>query len=156
MSPFGPLSMEQYMRQMVYGEKCEGFEYTYHGRMRNYDYKNIDQIRNIIYKLSIAELTRRAVIVTWEPWKDFELHDPPCMDMLKFSIKDNKLCLSVVFRSHDLLKGWVNNVYAIAHLQKYISGCLDINPGWLEIISFDGHIYKSDENLIRATVRKTK
>lgn len=147
-SPLGKQAMDYYRDQLVYGEHIkkddpnDEAEYTYYERLR--EYEGIDQIYEIIDKLHSFKLSRRAVAVTWQPWIDLESKDPPCMDLLKFSIKDNKLCLSVVFRSHDLIKGWVNNVYALVHLMVLIAMALEIEVGYLEVMSFDPHVYMSD------------
>ena len=76
------------------------------------------------------------------------------MDLLKFTIKYNKLCLSVVFRSHDLIKGWINNVYALIYLMQYVSMILDIDIGYLEVISFDPHVYMSDMDRVKTLKEK--
>lgn len=146
-SPLGKQAMDYYRDQLVYGENIEGFEYTYYERLR--EYEGIDQIYEIIDKLHSFKLSRRAVAVTWQPWIDLESKDPPCMDLLKFSIKDNKLCLSVVFRSHDLIKGWINNVYALVHLMVLIAMALEIEVGYLEVMSFDPHVYMSDVDRVK-------
>lgn len=153
-SPLGKQSMDYYRDQLVYGKHIkkdnpeDEAEYTYYQRLREYDVvldgATIDQIYTIIDKLHNFKLSRRAVAVTWQPWIDLESKDPPCLDILKFSIKYNKLCLSVVFRSHDLIKGWINNVYALIYLMQYVSMILDIDVGYLEVISFDPHVYMSD------------
>lgn len=146
-SPLGKQAMDYYRDQLVYGKHIkkdnpkDEAEYTYYQRLR--EYEGLDQIDRITDKLLDFKRSRRAVAVTWQPWVDLESKDPPCMDLLKFSIKDNKLCLSVVFRSHDLIKGWCNNVYALVHLMAELSrDWLDV--GYLEVISFDPHVYMSD------------
>ena len=53
-------------------------------------------------------------------------------------------CLSVVFRSHDLIKGWINNVYALVHLMNDTCIAFGTYVGYLEVMSFDPHVYMSD------------
>jgi len=147
-SPLGKQAMDYYRDQLVYGKHIkkddpnDEAEYTYYQRLR--EYEDVDQIKEIIDKLLDFKRSRRAVAVTWQPWIDLESRDPPCLDWLKFTIKDNQLCLSVVFRSHDLIKGWVANVYAIVHLMVFIAMALEIEVGYLEVMSFDPHVYMSD------------
>lgn len=162
-SPLGKHAMDYYRDQLVYGAHIkkenpeDEAEYTYYQRLREYDVPasevagymlEIDQIKEIISKLKEFELSRRAVAVTWQPWVDLESKDPPCLDLIKFTIKENKLCLSVGFRSHDLIKGWVANVYALVHLMIELSrDWLDV--GYLEVISFDPHVYMSDIDRVK-------
>ncbi len=159
MSPLGPLAMEQYKRDFVDGVPDDDprpmdFEYTYHGRLFEYDfpecYDKVNQIQNIIDKLRRNQFTRRAVAVLWQPWIDIYSEDPPCLDMVKFGISRDcrRLNMSCVFRSHDLIGGWVNNVYALAYLLKHVAENIGRDVGYLEVISFDGHAYMTDQDKI--------
>lgn len=170
-SPLGKHAMDYYRDQLVYGKHIkkddpnDEAKYTYYQRLREYDVPNsdeeftdeyeelkiqyTDQIDCIIHKLIHFRLSRRAVAVTWQPWVDLESKDPPCLDLIKFTIKENKLCLSVVFRSHDLIKGWINNIYALVHLMVFIAMALEIEIGYLEVISFDPHVYMSDVDRVK-------
>lgn len=149
----GLQSFEYYREQLVEGKHTKGFVYTYHGRLN--DYFGFNQIEKIVNKLKESPTTRRAVAVTWQPEFDLDSEDPPCMDLLKFSVKHGKLCLSVVFRSHDILKAWGKNVYALAYLMDDIALALDLSIGYLEVISMDPHIYaKADIDLLNKTIYK--
>ena len=165
LSPLGKQAMDYYRDQLVCGEHIkkenpeDEAEYTYYGRLREYKTAvfsecycseiETDQILEILEKLNEFKNTRRAVAVTWQPWIDLESNDPPCMDFLKFTIKDNKLNLTVVFRSHDLIKGWVNNVYALIHLMEDMTRYLNVGVGYLEVISCDPHVYINDTKQIQ-------
>jgi thymidylate synthase len=163
----GKQSFNSYYEQLVLGlhikkdDPDDEATYTYHGRLFEYgvgtdlDSYNVNQIRYIIEKLTESKNSRRAVAVTWQPGKDLFSHDPPCMDFLKFSIKKDRLCLTVVFRSHDVLKAWPQNVYAISRLQEYVTNKIGVGIGWLEIISLDPHVYiKGDATLAKETYHK--
>jgi thymidylate synthase len=169
----GENSFNYYKEQLVEGKHIkkdnpdDEAEYTYYERLFDYGqcciYPDhpicgggwVDQIGEIINKLKQSPTSRRAVAVTWQPWVDITSHDPPCMNFLKFSIKDNKACLTVVFRSHDILKAWPQNVYGISYLLKYVADQLGIEVGYLEVISCDPHVYiGSDIDLARQTVNK--
>ena len=153
-------SFNYYKEQLVEGKHIkkdnpdDEAEYTYYGRICEYEVDNdsINQIESIIDKLEQSPNSRRGVVVTWQPWVDINSRDPPCMDFLKFSIKDNKVCLTVVFRSHDILKAWPQNVYGISYLLKYVADQLGIEVGYLEVISCDPHIYiGADVDLVKNT-----
>jgi thymidylate synthase len=59
----------------------------------------------------------------------------------------------VVFRSHDIFKAWAKNTYALSYLMKFVADKLDIEVGYLEIISFDPHIYIAyDIDLLNRTL----
>jgi len=161
----GPQGVEYYCEQLCEGKHIkkdnpeDEAEYTYYGRLCDYDfpecYDHVNQIKNIVDKLKKSPNSRRAVAVTWQPWVDINSSDPPCMDLLKFSIRDGKLNLRVVFRSHDLLKGWPGNVCALSRMMSNIAFELNVSVGYLEVVSFDGHIYgKGDIDLFKSTLNK--
>lgn len=167
LSPLGPLAMEQYKNDFVNGidendERPMDFSYTYHERLFDYDfpecYDHINQINNIEEKIIKNPLSRRAVAVTWKPWEDIDSHDPPCLCMMKISVSAYTLAvnMSVVFRSHDILGGYPNNVYALSHLLKRIADETGRGVGYLEVVSFDPHIYMSDGDKIEALRKKLK
>jgi thymidylate synthase len=156
MSPLGPLAMEQYRKDFVKGvspddPRLMDFEYTYHERLFDYTVPESDiyvnQIGNIIHKIVHNPFTRRAVACLWQPWCDIDSPEPPCLNMVKFNVSRDgtRLNLSCVFRSHDLIGGWTNNVYALAHLLKLVAEQIGRDVGYLEVISFDGHAYKKDQ-----------
>lgn len=152
----GPRSFQFYIEQLVHGFHRAGFSYTYYGRLREYAFESteeIDQISCLLMKLRDSPATRRAVATTWQPWTDLKIDDPPCMDLLKLNIRGGKLNLRVLFRSHDILKAWPQNITALAHLQKYIAEMLLVSIGYLEVTSYDPHIYyKADQNLVKSTM----
>lgn len=150
MSPLGPLAMEQYRKDFVDGVSPDDprpmdFAYTYHERLFEYG-SLVNQIQDIIIKLKHYPFTRRAVAVLWKPWDDIDSSDPPCLDMIKFNISrdGSKVNMSCVFRSHDLIGGWIPNVYALTHLLKLVADSVNRDIGYLEVISLDGHAYMSD------------
>lgn len=154
LSPFGRQSMEYYREQLVDGKHIkkdnpdDEAEYTYYQRLNWYDTPveilKINQINALKDRIQRDINTRRAVATTWMPWVDIVSKDPPCMDMLKFNVYNGKLNLMVVFRSHDLIGGWINNVYALVYLLNDITESLKLQVGFLEVTSYDGHFYKND------------
>ncbi len=146
MSPLGPLAMDAYKDQLVFGRNTDGFVYSYYQRLRKYTIPDdiIDQIEEITHKLKTNQFTRRAIAITWQPWTDLYSEEPPCMILQKYNIgNDNKVNLRVVFRSHDMM-AWPANVYGLAHQLSGIAEALNRDIGYLEIVSMDLHSYLTD------------
>lgn len=96
------------------------WEYTYHGRLKNYgtwkvlvdgesqetgSFK-IDQIQIVIDKLSRQPFTRQAQMITWMPNIDNDCYDPPCLQSLWYRILEDEdgiywLNCNIRFRSND-------------------------------------------------------
>ena len=96
------------------------WEYTYHGRLEKYGiwkeiidgssvekgHFKINQIENVIEKLSEQPFTRQAQMITWMPNVDTSCYDPPCLQSLWYRILEDEegvywLNCNVRFRSND-------------------------------------------------------
>jgi thymidylate synthase len=151
----GPGAVRDYISQFNDGVNTKGFEYTYYERLTQYGLPeyNESQIENIVEKLKDSRDTRRAVAILWQPWSDSRLSDPPCLNWIQAVIRKGNLNLKVLFRSHDILKGWPSNILAIAEMQRRMAEELEVDVGYLEVISSIPHIYiKSDADLVKKTM----
>lgn len=144
---FGIQAMTQYADDLLYGGEVKDpdkpFVYTYHDRLFAYLSKAgiIDQIANIICKLKEDPTSRRCEAVTWYPESDLNAGAPPCLQRMQFMIRCGKLNLSVDFRSNDCLSAINQNMYAFAHLQKYVAQELGIPVGMYTHYITSPHLY---------------
>ena len=67
----------------------------------------------------------------------------PCLVFLQAIVQDDKLNLTVFFRSHDMAQGWPENAYCCAAIQKEIADSIERESGILTIISGSAHIYNN-------------
>ena len=96
------------------------WEYTYHGRLAAYgawrEKRNgrseivgpfkIDQVEQVIAKLTAQPFTRQAQMITWMPNVDLDCYDPPCLQSLWYRLLEDEegvrwLNCNVRFRSND-------------------------------------------------------
>lgn len=96
------------------------WEYTYHGRLQAWGSWRelregssvevgpcrIDQIEQVIDKLTSQPFTRQAQMITWMPNLDADCYDPPCLQSLWYRIVEDDegvgwLNCNVRFRSND-------------------------------------------------------
>ena len=134
------------------GEKLDDFAYTYHERIFK---KWGDQVERAITALKKNPNTRRALISLWNPETDLENSSAPCLDFIWLAIRNNKLELHPVYRSHHLatvtedgkiMQGegaFVPNLYALGTLQDFVAKKLGIEKGPLVLTDFSGHLYVS-------------
>lgn len=147
--------IEKYVNEFMEGkgEGLDEFAYTYHERI----FKRWgDQPKKITEALKKNPNTRRALINLWDPLTDIESSSPPCLDFIWLVVRNDKLELHVVYRSHHLatvtkdgklMEGegaFVPNLYALATLQDKISKELKIKRGPLVLTDFSGHLYVSE------------
>lgn len=120
-------------------EKDTRWEYTYHGRLKNYGvWKDlvdgesaevgpfrVDQITSVINKLSEQPFTRQAQMITWMPNLDNECYDPPCLQSLWYRILEDEegiywLNCNIRFRSNDAWGASFMNMFGFIQFSKEI------------------------------------
>lgn len=148
---FSREQLENYYPQILSGEKPAGVSYTYGERLRNYG-QHHDQIARLKERLHETIYTRRAVAVTWDVARDSVSDNPPCLVEITAAVQQDKLCLSVVFRSHDIFNAWPQNTFALRRLQKELAHDIDLELGPLTIISHSAHIYEGRWKLAKDLV----
>ncbi len=120
-------------------EKDTRWEYTYHGRLKNYGvWKEvvngesaevgpfkIDQIESVIEKLSKQPFTRQAQMITWMPNIDTVCYDPPCLQSLWYRILEDEdgvywLNCNIRFRSNDAWGASFMNMFGFVQFNKEV------------------------------------
>lgn len=133
--------------------KCmdeDGFvtsNYGYHWAQNN-------QIDYVVNELKSNPNSRRAAISIYNAKDRYNWeNDTPCTYAIQFYIVENKLNMSVMMRSNDLVFGFCNDQYCFSKLQQIISKKLQIEIGTYYHFVNNLHIYsrhfklKSNENL---------
>ena len=112
----------------------------------------LNQLEDVITKLSRDPETRRAVITLWNPKLDHAdqmSRDFPCNVALSFKLRNNTLHLSIFNRSNDLYRGLVpTNFSQFSTLLEYVATRLDVEIGTQVHFSNSLHIY-FDEHAIK-------
>jgi len=159
--PAGIEELESYRQEVVAGihdhwvDPAAGkWEYTYHERMCAYTAPGIDQpvdqLEQVVDALARTPHTRRAQTITWKPWQDAGIADPPCLQRMWFRVFGDELVLNVHIRSNDAFKAAFMNMYAFTELQKVVADRVSerlgraIRPGQYNHICDSFHIYGSD------------
>lgn len=144
--------LEEYAKQLISGENVQDFEYTYGQRLRNWNEK-VDQIEYAIEKLKENPTSRRAIAVTWIPHVDTKVDEVPCMMLDDFKIRDGKVHLTTLFRSHDFGGAYPANLYGLSKLLEYVAERIGVAPGMITTISISAHIYDHDWELVENIVK---
>jgi len=112
-------------------DKTTSFSYTYGGRLR--DFEGVDQLSVLIDRLTASKSSRRAVVSFYNPVKDGDSDEIPCMNHLQMRLVNRDgfdyLDCYVVFRSHDILSAWFFNVYGIIAIMEKVRSKLPSSPG---------------------------
>jgi len=139
--PGGLEDLEEYRQEVIDGIKDQWvrdpnnpadqrWEYTYHERFAKYSVPGldhaVDQFEAMVQNLAKSPITRRAQMISWKPWDDDKVADPPCWQSLWGRIlRDEKgaahLNLNMRFRSRDAYKAAFMNDFAFILLGKRLA-----------------------------------
>ncbi len=126
-------------QQRMLEPKLSEQTYTYGNRMRGYFYHNgnvVDSLAIVIQRLTADIESRHAYISLWDNNRDLpEGHGCPCFVSLFFRHFEDKLTLTATFRTHNAMDAWLENVYGLIAIQRYVADHLAIPPGAMTVFS---------------------
>ena len=128
---------------------------TFHGAYgrRLLDWYGHNQIQLAYDKLKGDKDTRQAVLLIFDPAKDYrKTKDVPCNNYLKFTIRENKLDLTVYIRSQDMILGMPYDIYHWTMFQRLMADFLNLDLGTYYHIMDSAHIYDHDFELSKKIV----
>lgn len=120
----------------------DGFIYTYSERLQNYQGRN--QLIDIVNRLKQDMGSNRAVAVTFNPFLDNERDDIPCLQLIQALVRNDKLILSVYFRSNDLYGAFPSNMMFLIYLGMKIANELDVKFDYIDYHCSSLHVYETD------------
>ena len=105
-----------------------------------------DQIGHIIHRLRTYPNDRRCVLTMWDPKTDLtrgnNSKDLPCNTHIYFSIRNNKLNMTVCNRSNDMIWGALGaNAVHMSYLLEYIAWKVDVEVGTYTQFTNNLHAY---------------
>ena len=120
----------------------DSFIYTYPERLQNYLGRN--QLIDIVSRLKHDIGSNRAVAVTFNPFIDNERADIPCLQLIQALVRNDKLILSVYFRSNDLYGAFPSNMMFLTYLGMKIANELDVKFDYIDDHCSSLDVYETD------------
>ena len=120
----------------------DGFIYTYSERLQNYQGRN--QLIDIVNRLKQDKGSNRAVAVTFNPFLDNERDDIPCLQLIQALVRNDKLILSVYFRSNDLYGAFPSNMMFLTYIGMKIANELKVKFDYIDYHCSSLHVYETD------------
>ena len=116
----------------------------------------IDQVRDIIDVLKRDKYSKACVAMTWHPADELmrKHKSSPCLVLIQALVQDEKLNLTVFFRSHDMTQGWPENSYGCAAIQAEIAQAIGLPSGLLIVISGSAQIYNNYFKQVKEMLKK--
>jgi len=108
-----------------------------------YQWQRNDQLSYVIKELMKDPNSRRACLTIYDAKESAIFkNDTPCTLNICFNIVDDKLNMTVMMRSNDLVYGFCNDQFCFSMLQNYIAEYLNIPVGNYYHSVIDMHIYE--------------
>jgi thymidylate synthase (methanogen type) len=149
------------IKKLVGSKEYKDFEFK-QGKWldKNVSYKKnyceINQIQDVIDVLKRDPYSKACIAMTWHPADELmrKHKSSPCLVLIQALVQEEKLNLTVFFRSHDMTQGWPENAYGCAAIQAEIAKAVGIEPGLLIIISGSAQIYNNYYSQVEETLKK--
>lgn len=138
----------------IYGFQWRHFGAEYIDYTTDYNGKGVDQLKNVIDTLKTNPYDRRMIINSWNPSELFKMALPPCIYSFQFTYLNNKLNLTVLQRSADLILGVPTDVMSFALLLHLVANTVNMKPGKLCLNMADCHIYENHIESIKANLNR--
>ncbi len=153
-------SLEE-IKKLVNSSEYKDFEFK-QGKWldKNVSYKKnyceINQIQDVIDVLKRDAYSKACVVMTWHPADELmrKHKSSPCLVFIQALVQEEKLNLTVFFRSHDMTQGWPENAYGCAAIQAEIAKAINMEPGLLIIISGSAQIYNNYYQQVEEVLKK--
>lgn len=118
---------------------------VYWKQWRNFNWENIDQLKNAVELIKNNPENRRIIVSAWNPSEIEEMLLPPCHCFFQFNVdtKNKKLNLQLYQRSADMFLWVPFNIASYSALLLLISKITWLKPGVFTHTLWDAHIYKN-------------
>ena len=133
----------------IYGNRWKFFGADYIDCDTNYNGKGFDQIKYIIDTFNKNPYDRRLLVNAWDPTVLNQMALPPCVYGFQLNYMDERLHMTVLQRSCDLILGVPSDIAGYALLLHLFAQTLKIEPGTITFNLCNCHIYDNHFNIIK-------
>jgi len=118
---------------------------VYWKQWRNFNWEQVDQIKNAITQIKINPTNRRIIVSAWNPAQIDEMLLPPCHAFFQFNVDttNNKLNVQLYQRSADMFLGVPFNIASYSTLLILIAEITGLKPWTFTHTLWDAHIYNN-------------
>lgn len=114
-----------------------------------------NQLAKVIERMGTEPDDVDKIIMLWDP----EVHGVadsgrPCLMKISFFARQGELHTEATFRSHDIPKGWIFNLYGVWRLADYVATLTGLEVGTITADSESAHAYQADLNWVSEVFSK--
>ena len=142
----------------LWHDKNQTFSFGESYAKRLSDYEGINQIQQTIALLTLNPYSRSATVILNNPCRDdpLKIASPPCVSLLQFLLRNQKLEMLVYLRSSDVGKKFCIDILFLSRIQKYVASKIDKDSGRIVVFIASAHIYIEDIEKIKNSLPKSK
>ncbi len=140
--------VDDYLLYLMTSVKEENEQYTYGSRLAPFLHTAIDMLK-------ATPQTNQACLEVARP-DDILLDDPPCLRMVQFKARPNRLDMLCVFRSWDLWAGLPSNLAALCQMGRYVAEESGLQFGTVYTVSMGAHLYEYAWTLAETVTRTSR
>jgi len=141
--------IDLYYQKLFNIEVIQPFKFSYGKRLFNQN--GINQVDWIIKILKTKKESKSASISLLTPNEIYG--EVPCLISVTAKIRNDKLLLTCVFRSQNVLRSYANFI-ALRKLQEFISEKLSYPPGRLLFFINSPHLYLEDLDFAKSVIKR--
>jgi len=118
---------------------------VYGHQWRNFNWEQVDQIKNAIEQIKTNPTNRRIIVSAWNPAQIDKMLLPPCHAFFQFNVDttNNKLNVQLYQRSADMFLGVPFNIASYSTLLILIAKITWLKPWTFTHTLWDAHIYNN-------------
>jgi len=117
----------------------------------------VDQLGNVMEKLSMDPSSRHGVVMMWDPSTDLTIpqKNVPCPVMFTLNVIQGRLSLHLVLRSNDMALGHPTDIAGFALLNHILAQKLSLIPGVLTVSISNAHVYENQVAYMEELIERT-
>lgn len=151
---YGDQYMIEQLKTVLLDTKKGDFDWSYGQRLFSCGENKLNQIRFIINKLKRKPETKSATITCLFPEEDFQKGAHiPCICLLDFKIRNNRLNMITCLRSQDVAKKMYGDAIALGKLMEKVAKEISVPVGILKLFIMSAHIYENDFDKINEIIK---
>ena len=125
---------------------------SYGARMYGNGYFDKNQYIWLANRLTKKPVTKSATISILQPGEA----KPPCLALLDFKFRNEKLDMTVVYRSQNVFLKQPGNLVALRKIQSALAEEIDFEVGTVDLLIISAHIYKYDWDVANLILEQNK
>ncbi len=114
-----------------------------------------NQVAGVIERIKKIPDDADKTFVLWNPdTHGRQYSGRPCLLDLSLLVRNGKINCRAIFRSHDIAKGWLKNVFGIYRFLQEVCRITKYKVGKIEIESESAHFYLGDQDWVKEIWQK--